>query len=101
MNVGAGLRADAGGELKRASADERVKFVREIGRLREKVQAVREHYGSTAQLLARKGLGSERRSRLQQQVEKSGPAELASLAAFAAATNGLPPVSWTPRKGVS
>lgn len=74
------------GELKRASADERLKFVREIGRLRDEVHAVREHYGSTVQLLAREGLGSERRSRLQQQVEKSGPTELASLAAFAAAT---------------
>ncbi len=77
-----GFRAD----LKRASADERLKFVREIGRLREEAHSVREHYGSTAQLLAREGLGSERRSRLQQQLEKSGPTELAALAAFAAAT---------------
>lgn len=74
------------GELKRASAEARLKVVREIGRLREETQAVRDHYGSTVQLLAREGLGSERRSRLQQQVEKSGPAELAALAAFAAAT---------------
>lgn len=74
------------GELKRASTNERMKFVREIGRLREEAQAVREHYGSTAQFLAREGLGSERRSRLQQQLEKSGPTELAALAAFAAAT---------------
>ena len=73
------------GELKRTSADERLKLVREIGRLREETQAAREHYGSTVQLLAREGLGSERRSRLQQQIEKSGPVELASLAAFAAA----------------
>lgn len=73
------------GDLKRASADERLKLVREIGRLREETQAVRDHYGSTVQLLAREGLGSERRSRLQQQVEQSGPTELASLAAFAAA----------------
>jgi hypothetical protein len=74
------------GELKRASADERLKLVRDIGRLREETQAVREHYGSAAQLLAREGLGSERRSRLQQQVEKSGSAELAAFAAFAAVT---------------
>lgn len=74
------------GELRRASAEERLKLVREIGRLREETQAVRDHYASAAQLLAREGLGSERRSRLQQQIEKSGPVELAALAAFAAAT---------------
>ena len=74
------------GELKRTSADERLKLVREVGRLREETQAARDHYGSTVQLLAREGLGSERRSRLQQQLEKSGPTELAALAAFAAAT---------------
>lgn len=74
------------GELRRNSADERLKLVREAGRLREQIIGVGEHYGSPAQLLAREGLGSERRSRLQQQVEKSGPAELASLAAYAAGT---------------
>lgn len=73
-------------ELKRVSADERLKHLKEIGRLREETVAVREHYASAVQMLAREGLGSERRSRLQQQVEKSGPTELASLAAFAAAT---------------
>ena len=37
-------------------------------------------------MLAREGLGSERRSRIMHQIEKSGTVELASLAALAAST---------------
>jgi hypothetical protein len=73
-------------ELKRQTADARLALVREAGKLREEVSVARDHYQSAVQMLMREGLGSERRSRLLQQIEKSGPTELASLAALAAAT---------------
>lgn len=84
-------RAVAGyrGELKRETADERVAYVRKAAQLRGELQAVRDHYKSPVQMLMRQGLGSERRSRILQQVEASGPAELASLAEFAAATKDM------------
>ena len=84
-------RAVAGhrGELKRETADERTAYVREAARLNGDLQAVRDHYKSPVQILMRKGLGSERRSRVLQQIEASGPAELASLAEFAAATKDM------------
>jgi hypothetical protein len=84
-------RAVAGrrGELKRETADQRTAYVREAARLSGELQAVRDHYKSPIQILMRKGLGSERRSRVLQQIEASGPAELASLAEFAAATKDM------------
>lgn len=77
-----GVRAD----LRAKSADERKAMVREAGRLQELLASARVHYGSPVQMLMRSSLGSERRSRLMEQLAASGPAELASLAALAAST---------------
>jgi len=76
-------------ELRRKSAEARVAYVKEAGRVRDEVAAVRAHYNSPVQMLMRESLGSERRSRLLSQIEHSGPAELASLASFAAATKDM------------
>ena len=76
-------------ELKRESADTRIAYVREAGRHAEQVRSVGSHYRSPVQMLARQTLGSERRSRIIQQIASSGPAELASLAELAAATKDL------------
>ncbi len=73
-------------ELKRQSADARRTHLKEAGRLLEQTDGARAHYQSPVQMLMREGLGSERRSRLLQQIAHSGPVELASLAEFAAAT---------------
>lgn len=73
-------------ELKRQSADARRAHLKEAGRLIEQTDGARAHYQSPVQMLMREGLGSERRSRLLQQIVHSGPVELASLAEFAAAT---------------
>ena len=73
-------------ELKRQSLDSRVAYLKAVGALREDVNSARAHYQSPVQMLAREGLGSERRSRLLHQIEKSGQIELASLAALAAST---------------
>jgi hypothetical protein len=74
-----GLRA----ELKRSSLDARTARLRDLDAMRRDVSDARSHYASPVQMLARDNLGSERRSRLMQQVEHSGDAELASLAALA------------------
>lgn len=73
-------------ELKRQSADARLAHVRAIAKLQDEAASARPHYSSPVQMLMREGLGSERRSRLIHQIEKSGPVELASLAALAAST---------------
>lgn len=73
-------------ELKGSSADARLAFVREAARHAEDMRSVETHYRSPMQMLARETLGSERRSRIIQQIASSGPAELASLAELAAAT---------------
>ena len=73
-------------ELKRQSLDSRVAYLKTFGALREDVNSARAHYQSPVQMLACEGLGSERRSRLLHQIEKSGQIELASLAALAAST---------------
>lgn len=74
-----GLRA----ELKRASLDARTARLRDLDAIRREVADAKAHYNSSIQMLARDGIGSERRSRLMQQLEHSGDAELASLAALA------------------
>lgn len=74
-----GLRAD----LKRDSADARTARLREIDALRRQAEDASAHYHSPMQMLMRDSLGSERRSRLIQQLEHSGKVELASLAALA------------------
>lgn len=73
-------------ELKRGSADARRTQLKEAGRLLEETIGARAHYQSPVQILMREGLGTERRSRLLHQIERSGPTELASLAEFAAST---------------
>ena len=74
-----GMRSD----LKRSSLEARTARLREIDAVRRAVEDARAHYQSPMQMLAREHLGSERRSRLMQQIEYSGDVELASLAAFA------------------
>lgn len=74
-----GLRAD----LKRDSADARTARLRELDALRRQAEDASAHYHSPMQMLMRDSLGSERRSRLIQQLEHSGKVELASLAALA------------------
>lgn len=74
-----GLRA----ELKRSSLDSRTARIRDLDAIRRDVSDAKAHYQSAVQMLARDSLGSERRSRLMQQLEHSGDAELASLAALA------------------
>lgn len=75
------------GEVKRDSAEKRRAHLMEVSRISEEVANVRAHYQNPVQMLMREGLGSERRSRLTHQIEKSGPTELASLASLAASTN--------------
>lgn len=74
-----GLRSD----LKRTSQDARLARLRDLDALRRDAADACFHYQSPVQMLARDSIGSERRSRLMQQLEHSGDAELASLAALA------------------
>lgn len=74
------------GELVRQTQDNRLALTRELAGLAERVRKAEALYRSPMQLLMRDTLGSERRSRIQQQIENSGPVELASLAELAAAT---------------
>lgn len=73
-------------ELVRQTKDNRLALTRELAGLAERVRKAEALYRSPMQLLMRDTLGSERRSRIQQQIENSGPVELASLAELAAAT---------------
>lgn len=77
------------GELRKLSADPRLHHVRRAAEHAEYAASVKAHYRSPGQMLARASLGSERRSRILQQIAGSGPAELASLAELAAATKDL------------
>ncbi|WP_294217945.1 hypothetical protein [uncultured Sphingomonas sp.] len=76
-------------ELKRDSAERRLIHVREAGKHMATALAVKPHYTSPVQMLMRGSLGSDRRSRLMQQIAASGPAELASFAELAAATKDM------------
>jgi hypothetical protein len=73
-------------ELSRQSKDARLALTRDLSTLADRVRSAEAHYRSPMQMLMRDTLGSERRSRIQQQIEQSGPVELASLAELAAAT---------------
>lgn len=73
------------GEYVRESADTRKAYLRELTQTADQVKSAASHYKSPIQMLMRSTLGSERRSRLMQQIEQSGPVELASLAEYAAA----------------
>lgn len=72
-------------ELIRETAEPRKLLTRELEAQRRAVQSASTHYRSPIQMLMRDTLGSERRSRIMQQIAASGPAELASLAEYAAA----------------
>ena len=73
--------------LVRESADQRRAHTRELGELTERLKSATTHYKSPVQMLMRETLGSERRSRIMQQIANSGQVELASLAEYAAATS--------------
>jgi hypothetical protein len=73
-------------ELVRESADARLAQTKELADLAGRLKSAAVHYRSPVQMLMRETLGSERRSRIIQQIAGSGPVELASLAEFAAAT---------------
>lgn len=72
-------------ELVRETAEARKLLTRELAGLRQSIRSASTHYRSPVQMLMRETLGSERRSRIMQQIAASGPAELASLAEYAAA----------------
>jgi hypothetical protein len=74
-------------DLVRESADARRAHMGELNQLAERLKSATTHYRSPVQMLMRDTLGSERRSRIMQQIASSGPVELASLAELAAATN--------------
>ena len=76
-------------EQKRTSAEGRTAHVREAARIMSEVAGCKSLYASSVQMLARHGLGNERRSRILEQIADSGPAELAALAEFAAATRDM------------
>lgn len=72
-------------ELVRETAEPRKLLTRELEGLRQSIRSASTHYRSPVQMLMRETLGSERRSRITQQIAASGSAELASLAEYAAA----------------
>lgn len=78
----AGRRA----ELSCQSKDARLALTRELADVADRIKSAEAHYRSPIQMLMRDTLGDERRSRIQSQIEQSGPVELASLAELAAAT---------------
>ena len=67
-------------ELARQSKDARLALTRELSALADRIKSAEAHYRSPMQMLMRDTLGDERRSRIQSQIEQSGPVELASLA---------------------
>lgn len=73
-------------ELSRQSKDARLALTRELVEVADRIKSAEAHYRSPIQMLMRDTLGDERRSRIQSQIEQSGPVELASLAELAAAT---------------
>jgi hypothetical protein len=73
-------------ELKKTTLEQRTKYLRELDAARKGIENAKSHYQSPIQMLSRTEFGSERRSRLQQQLEFSGVVEMTSLAAFAVAT---------------
>lgn len=72
-------------ELASETSDQRKALMRELAMEAERVRAAAVHYKSPMHILMRASLGSDQRSRLMQQVEHSGPVELASMAEYAAA----------------
>lgn len=77
------------GELRKSSSDQRVAYVKQAHEHATWKKSVETHYRSPLQMLVRDTLGSERRSRILEQIANSGPAELRSLAECAAAKRDL------------
>lgn len=73
-------------ELRANTREERRALLQEIAAVSDQLASARTHYSSPVQMLMRHSLGTERRSRLIEQLAASGPAELGSLAALAAST---------------
>jgi hypothetical protein len=73
-------------ELRRNTADERQRLLRDIASINDQLASAKTHFKSPVQMLMRHSLGTERRSRLIEQLASSGPSELGSLAALAAST---------------
>jgi hypothetical protein len=78
-----GLRS----KYKVSSLGERTRLLRELATAERSMSDAKAHYASPIQMLSRTDFGSERRSRLMQQLEFSGAVEMSSLAAFAVSTN--------------
>lgn len=76
-------------ELAAESAELRKAYVRQLAGIAESARDAEELYRGSVQLLMRKTLGSEARSRYLDQIEHSGPEELRHFAVLAAATNNL------------
>lgn len=76
-------------EMVDVSAEARTGMLREAVRQLDEVCAIAAHYQSPTQMLMRESLGSTRRGTICQQIENSGPVELASLASFAVATRDI------------
>lgn len=76
-------------EMVDVSAEARTGMLREAVRQLDEIGAIATHYRSPTQMLMRESLGSTRRGTICQQIENSGPVELASLATFAVATRDM------------
>ena len=76
-------------ETRANSAKERTRLMVEAVEHDRMIAGAAAHYKSPIQMLMRESLGSERRGRIHQQIEQSGPAELAALAEYAAGTKDL------------
>lgn len=76
-------------ELIDGSDNARTEILRSAVRHMDEIKAIALHYRSAMQMLMRENLGSQRRSFIVNQIESSGPVELASLASFAIATRDM------------
>jgi hypothetical protein len=84
------ITSRATGSLRRTLLTEndakRTDILRQAVRQAEEIASIEPHYGSSVQMIMRDTLGSDRRSTFGQQIATSGPAELAALASYSAAT---------------
>lgn len=89
QSISARATASFRADLRNSSSSQRAELLTAAIRHGRETETVAAHYQSPTQMLMRESLGSERRSRIHQQIENSGPAELASLAEFAAGTRDV------------
>ena len=73
-------------EVDRETEASRWEVLKSLKRAEEEILAVESQYATPAVLLAREGLGSDKRSRYLEQLSHSGPAEVRNFAAHAVAT---------------